>query len=111
MSASGAQDVDRIPSRRVGVVAAVAVLFIVLSAGVVFALLGHRPMIGTTPTPVPRGSIGIVDQGPILDVHRASDLRRAQRLRLTQYRWLDDRHDLAEIPVDRAMAIIAEKKR
>jgi hypothetical protein len=111
MSVRPAQENDRIATRPVGLTGAATLLIVILATGFAFATLRGRRIVGTHDEPLPSGTLGIVEQGAILDAHRASDLQRAQRARLTQYRWLDERHDSAEIPIDRAMAIVAEKKR
>jgi hypothetical protein len=49
---------------------------------------------------------------PRLEVDERAQLRRilaAQRQRLDQYRWTDESHKYAQIPIDRAMAIIARE--
>jgi hypothetical protein len=112
MSSLPTQEPDRLDSRRIAMITALTLLGVVIAVGLSTFPLRHLA-IGSDHTATSKrpATIGIVEQSAIDDAHRARDLRDAQRGRLTQYRWLDDRHDLAEIPIDRAMSIVAEKKR
>lgn len=106
------QERDHIPSRRIATIAAIALVVTVLGIAVAVFPLRDRSRVANSPVP-PRAppTFGIVEQHAIENAHRATDLRAAQHEALDHYRFLDASHDQAEIPIDRAMQIIAEKKK
>ena len=75
---------------------------------ILFALFPHLPTAGpwwskTRQQPLP--------PGPHLEVIEGSDrqaIDAAARQRLEGYAWLDDKHERARIPIERAMQILAE---
>jgi hypothetical protein len=75
------------------------------SIWVLDAIYINNVPIRTMPPPqqFPPPAIGMNDRAEL------RQLREAQRKQLTEYRWIDDAHRLAQIPIDRAMQIIAHK--
>ena len=79
------------------------------AVAILFAFLPHLPTAGpwrstTRQQPSP--------PGPDLEVIEGSDrpaIDAAARKRLAGYAWLDDQHDRAHIPIDRAMRLLAKK--
>lgn len=83
------------------VLAVLAALGVLVLAGAVWVARGI-PIYGR-PRPYP---------APALQVSPSEDLRRLterQMSLLTGYGWVDRRRGLARIPVERAMAVLAEK--
>lgn len=105
------QEPDRIPSRRLGAIAFFSLGAVVVGVAFSTAVLWGHPIALREPPHKTPDQIGIVEQSAIVDAHRAEDLKRAQKDQLTHYKWLDDRHQTAEIPIDRAMRIIAGQKK
>lgn len=92
-------DVD--PRPIVAVTAVLAALGVLVLAGAVW-LAGGIPIYGR-PRPYP---------APALQASPPDDLRaltERQRRLLTDYEWVDRRRGLARIPVERAMALLAER--
>ena len=84
---------------------AAAILALSLLAIVLLVYLWARPMLAAGEAPARP-----IPPQPRLQANPAADLaaeRSLQRSRLDGYRWLDQRHAVARIPITRAMALLA----
>ena len=82
-----------------------------LSAVILLAVIGFsygywRGLFATVPEPA------TVPPEPRLQAHAAVDLKRfraAQQAQLERYAWIDRRAGVAQIPIERAMALLAAR--
>jgi hypothetical protein len=110
MSAQSGQQPDRVASASVGVVALLAMLVAAAGVGVSTCLLLSRAPSAASAAPSPPRTKGALEQTPIAEAHGAADLRREQSAELSRYGWADDARQVATIPIDRAMRIVADRK-
>lgn len=89
----------------VGWTACAALLLVFLAIfggyGVYRAAVSPRPLPGPQAFPQPR-----VDTSDRAELHR---IRDAQNATLNAWRWADDQHSLVQIPIERAMQLLAAK--
>ena len=91
----------------------VAVVVAGTFAGMAALLSHYRKQANETYQPVsPLATDRELPPGPLLQVAPRVELeahRAIERLFLDRYQWIDQEADLARIPIDRAMAILAEQ--
>jgi len=95
-----AHHVDTRALRRIGIWAAMAFTVVLI---VMYAWWRQMPK--------PSAPRAVAASGARLQAHAPSDRERvlaAQRLRLMRYRWTDGSHRYAQVPIERAMTIIAD---
>ncbi|HEY3228230.1 MAG TPA: hypothetical protein VGJ87_03360, partial [Roseiflexaceae bacterium] len=89
----------------------VAAVVIYLGLGAFFALLNDRAITADVPAS-PLSQTEQLPPAPRLQVAPAEDLeklRTAEQQRLNSYEWVDRSAGVVRIPIDRAMALIAER--
>ncbi|HEY6980326.1 hypothetical protein [Reyranella sp.] len=97
---------------RIGALVLALFAGIVLSCGVVaglFTLFPHLPIAGPWWSATRQQAL---PPGPHLEVLEGSDrpaIEAAARRRLEGYAWLDQKHDRARIPIERAMQLLVER--
>jgi hypothetical protein len=105
------QEHDDVASRKVGLVLAGGALAtigsVVIAGWILSATLARLPPHETTSGGVAPAEIDGVHQTLIERDRHGWRLREAQRRSLEGYRWIDRAHGAAEIPVERAMEIVA----
>jgi hypothetical protein len=103
---------DEVPGRRLWVAAAVVGLVTVASLFVADRMLrasgGASLAQPTSPAPHASNQIGIVEQTLIRTTRRGLDERDAQRASLQRFRWVDRAHQVAAVPIDRAMDLVTD---
>jgi hypothetical protein len=90
-------------------VGALSLLIALLSVLVVYGYLRARGEIGRQPQPRPHGRAGLILQTLIEPPERPG--YSATPSELDRYGWVDGRRDVAQIPIERAMRIVAERGR
>lgn len=108
------QEDDVIPSRRLALITALSLVTGIV--GVFFAWLvletntgGIRSTLPGGAGPAPASStISGLEQSPIFGAGRGNDLKAAERVELSQYRWLDRDAGVAAIPIERAMDLVIQ---
>jgi hypothetical protein len=111
------QERDQVPTAKLVRIAVVSVVIGILSVIASGALLGtDQTRIGGGPAarvaahgPVAPDAIGMIGQTLIEHEESGLTLRRAQRIRLESYGWLDGAHELAHIPIDRAIDLVVSE--
>ncbi|GHD05016.1 hypothetical protein ACFOEZ_01125 [Tianweitania populi] len=103
---------DQIPARGVlatmfGLLAGIGVSAL-LVMGLLFYFAGNRtqpdvpPLVAAQPKPAgPQLEISALGERPALDARAAAEL--------TRYRWLDVEHERAQVPISRAMEMVADQ--
>jgi hypothetical protein len=94
---------DRLPGRRLAVVAVTGIVVILAGAAVSTAMVLVRP------APPPGGgqapsAIGMVEQTPVEVQERGLAVERRARASLGAYGWADVDAGVAQLPIDRAMS-------
>ncbi|HEX7664876.1 MAG TPA: hypothetical protein VF407_10205 [Polyangiaceae bacterium] len=106
------QERDRVAARPIVLVGAAALIATVVSAVVAILFLRAHPDADDARTPEPSTpQIGIVEQTIVEKNAPGIVLEQRQRRSLGEWRYLDDKHEAAEIPIDRAMQIVEERHR
>jgi hypothetical protein len=94
-----------VATSKVNYAAAGVMAFLIVSAGVLYAVFMAMVPADRTPAfrefPPPR-----LEADPAAELRALQDKQRSE---LSSYRWIDPGHTLIGIPVERAMAIIAER--
>jgi hypothetical protein len=109
------QEEDRVPSDtllRVGVVSvAVGAVGVFFAGAILLSQVGAlQPSAAGPhgPRRAPR-ALSEVEQTPIWDTRLGLDLREKQRRELDRWGWVDRPAGIAQIPIDRAMDIVARE--
>jgi hypothetical protein len=84
-----------------------ALLLLFGAIGVLYAVYDHGVPVRTVPLPqeFPQPRV-VTHQADIAELHR---LAAAQSQRLNTWGWANDQHTLVQIPIDRAMKLVAQK--
>jgi hypothetical protein len=102
---------DRVPPKAFWWTCAVTVTIVVASVFISSRLL--RSWIRLVPEGAPGpahadAQIGLVEQTLILTTRRGLDQQARQREGLRHFGWVDRQNGIAEIPIDRAMDLVAD---
>lgn len=96
------QEPDRLGTRAIAIVAAVAFAVGALAIVATAVLLGRGER--AAPVPAPRTDpVAGIEQGDIVRRARGLEKRRRAEQRLEQYGWVDRERGIAHIPIDRAI--------
>jgi hypothetical protein len=106
------QSEEGINLRLVVTIGLVGVVVSIVSVMIVYAYLRARDQIGGQPEPRPHGRAGLILQTLIETPPHPEERESARREdELDRYGWVDEAHEVARIPIERAMAIVAERSR
>jgi hypothetical protein len=103
--ARGVPEPSRVDARNLFRMALGVVIFLGLAITALHAIFSHEVPIDTVPPPRQF-------QQPRVQPNEGAELRQLlanQHQKLTAYRWADSAHTLVQIPIDRAMQIVAQK--
>jgi hypothetical protein len=102
---------DRIPSIPIVAVGVGALVIFFLASWVTLSFLrvkeGDRPLL-PVPQEIGQSKIGLVEQQLFETATRGKKDQEARRSRLGSYGWVDRRHGVVRLPIDRAMELSAQ---
>jgi hypothetical protein len=103
--AKGLPETSLVHAKSLGWIGAGSLVFLGLTIGVLGAIYSREVPIKTMPIPQ-------LFPQPRVQVDQRAELRQLlekQRRSLESYRWANDQHTLIQIPIKRAMSLIAKK--
>jgi hypothetical protein len=111
------QEEDRVPGPRLARIGIGSVVITAIAIVVGAALLGRdQGRVGGGPAAlaghpgaIAPPAIGMIEQTLLEDPPRGVDKRAAQEERLTSYGWVDRAHEVAHIPIGRAMDLVIDE--
>lgn len=101
----GLPEASRVDARSLGWIAAVVLLFLCLSVAALHVIYSYEVPVKTVPSPQ-------AFPQPRVQTDEHAELERLlarQRQELSGYHWANADHTLVQIPIERAMQIIAQK--
>lgn len=103
------QEPDALARRKVIAIAAGGVVLIVVALWIAWGILNlWQGPIPSGPALAAPKAIGTLEQSLITDTKRGADLRGEQEASLHRWSWVDRDAGVVQIPIDRAMELLAE---
>ena len=107
------QEDDVVASRKVlaimGLGVLVTIAAVAISGWILTAMVGRKAERPQAQSPIARRQIAGIHQTPIERDRHGWELREQQRRSLDEYRWVDRQRGIAQIPIDRAMQMVADE--